>query len=183
MLAVVDYQRPSKLYRYSKHASLERSLTLGEFCLVPAVPDETVRTQQAGEQILPFKSLKPQPVAAVNYLTLSLANAWDENLFDKASGADSCLVIHNPEQFGERMHRAVRKLLPNWAGIDAAISYGAPSPLGAVFSKGKHNAHQKEWLFAWRPIQSTPSMQPVMIQIGSIESIAELRRETFQANL
>ncbi|MGZ3253152.1 MAG: hypothetical protein ACXU7D_02490 [Burkholderiaceae bacterium] len=182
MLAVVDYQRPQKLYHYSKHESLERSLIKGEFRLVPAVPDQTVRAQHGSEQILPFKSSKPQPAPALNYLTLSLANAWDEKLFDKHAGTDSCLIIHNPEEFGERIHRAVRKLLPNWAGIDAAISYGAPSPLGAAFSKSKLNANQKEWLFAWRPIQSISPVHSVVIEIGNIESIAELRRETSQAN-
>lgn len=175
MLAVVDYQRPPKLYRYSQQQWLERSLTLGEFRLLPAMPDATMRPPSKGEQILPFKSTKPQPAAAQNYLTLSLANAWDEKLFDEFSGADCCLIIHNAEEFGERIHRAVQKVLPNWAGIDAAISYGAPSPLGAAFSKAKHAAIQKEWLFAWRPTLSTPSLQAVVIQIGSIESIAELR--------
>jgi hypothetical protein len=182
MLAVVDYQRPQKLYHYSKHESLERSLTIGEFRLKPAIPDKTMPVPQAGEQILPFKSSKPQPAPALNYLTLSLANAWDERLFDKDAGADSCLVIHNPEEFGERIHRAVRKLLPNWAGIDAAISYGAPSPLGAAFTKSGQNAGQKEWLFAWRPIQSVSSMHPVVIEIGNIEGIAELRRLTSREN-
>ncbi|HEY8102851.1 MAG TPA: hypothetical protein VIF82_19090 [Burkholderiaceae bacterium] len=182
MLAVVDYQRPQKLYRYSKYESLERSFTLGEFRPLPSLPDETMRQSPGSEQILPFKPSKPQSAAAPHYLTLSLANAWDEKLFDKTAGTDSCLIIHKPEEFGERIHRAVRKLLPNWAGIDAAISYGVPSPLGAAFSKSKHNANQKEWLFAWRPIQPTSSMQPVVIQIGSIESMAELHRETFKTN-
>ncbi len=183
MLAVVDYQRPQKLYRYSQYESLERSLTLGEFRLLPAAPDQALGASQGAEQILPFKSSKPQPATALNYLTLSLAKAWDEKLFDKMTGTDSCLIIHNPEEFGERVHRAVRKILPNWAGIDAAISYGAPSPLGAAFSKSKHSAHQNEWLFAWRPIQPTAVMHPVVIQIGSIEGIAELRQESAKTSL
>lgn len=183
MLAVVDYQRPQKLYRYSQYESLERSLALGEFRLLPSVPDKVVGAPQDSEQILPFKSSKSPPAAAPNYLTLSLTNAWDEKLFDKVAGADSCLIIHNPEEFGERMHRAVRRILPNWAGIDAAISYGVPSPLGAAFSKSKHSAAQKEWMFAWRPIQPTSTMHPVVIQIGSIEGIAELRREASKTSL
>jgi hypothetical protein len=183
MLAVVDYQRPQKLYRYSQYEPLQRSLTLGEFRLLPSMPDDAKRTQQGGEQILPFKSSRPQPAAALNYLTLSLSDAWDEKLFDQTAGTDSCLIIHNPEEFGERIHRAVRKILPNWAGIDAAISYGAPSPLGAAFSKDKHDANQKEWMFAWRPIQPTATIHPVVIQIGNIESMAELRREAFKTSL
>lgn len=183
MLAVADYQRPPKLYRYSQYASLERSRNLGEFRLVPAVPDQVAYRDQDVEQILPFKSStsKSRPIA--NFLTLSLSNAWNEKLFDPTSGADACLIIHDAEQFGERIHRAVRRLLPNWAGIDAAISYGMPSPLGAMFCKGKHDADQNEWLFAWRPIHSISAMHSVVIEIGSIESIAELRRCTFKADL
>jgi len=116
-----------------------------------------------------------RPTAAKNYLTLSLTQVWNESLFDAFLGADSCLIIHDTEEFGERIHRAAQKALPSWAGIDAAVSYGAPSPLGAVFSKASSEARQREWMFAWRPTQSTMSLNPVVIQIGSIEGIAELR--------
>jgi hypothetical protein len=112
---------------------------------------------------------------AHNYLTLSLTRAWNESLFEQFAGADSCLIIHDTEAFGERIHRAAQKALPSWAGIDAAVSYGAPSPLGAVFSKSRGDARQNEWMFAWRPTQSTLSLNPILIQIGSIENIAELR--------
>jgi hypothetical protein len=175
MLAVVDYQRPPKLYQYSNCKILERSLTLGEFWLSPAIPDNSQDRPAATEQILPFKSARQQHTASQNYLTLSLANAWDEGMFNKSPHADCCLIIHEPEEFGERVHRAVRRVLPNWAGIDAAVSYGVASPLGAAFSKAKQCADQKEWLFAWRPMQPTASLHPVVIQIASIESIAELR--------
>jgi hypothetical protein len=50
-----------------------------------------------------------------------------------------------------------------------------PSPLGAAFSKNRIHAAEKEWLFAWRPTHPTLSFNPVSIQIGNIESIAELR--------
>jgi hypothetical protein len=182
MRAVVDYQRPPKLYRFAPRALLERSLTLGEFRLVPSVPDYTLHTDLSNQQILPFKSRNPMPASAANYLTLSLTTACDEKMFDTTPGADCCLIIHEPEEFGERIHRAVRTLLPNWAGIDAAVSYGAPSPLGAAFSKNKTDSFQKEWLFAWRPVQTLSSMHPVVIDIGSIERIAELRHCAIGSN-
>lgn len=163
-------RRPQKLYRYSQRQWLERSLQFGEFRLQP--PVQNAQDVPASEQILPFG-----PRASVSYLTLSLANAWDEKLFDAFAGADCCLVIHNPEEFGERIHRAAQRLLPSWAGIDAAISYGMPSPLGAAFSKTRHYAVEKEWLFAWRPTQPALACNPVVIQIGSIEGIAELRHK------
>src|ERR1035437_6519165 len=102
MLADVDCQRPQKLYRYSQQQWLKRSLTLGEFRLLPAIPDVAMQPPPKGEQILPFKSKKSHPAGTQNYLTLSLANAWDEKLFDEFSGADCCLIVHNAEEFGER---------------------------------------------------------------------------------
>lgn len=171
MIAAAAYKRPQKLYRYSQRTWLERSLQLGEFRLHPPV-QETIATA-ASDQILPFGSRAASP--STRYLTLSLANAWDEKLFDAFGGADCCLVIHDAEEFGERLHRAAQRILPSWAGIDAAISYGMPSPLGEAFSKARQYAQEKEWLFAWRPMQRTLACNPVTITIGSIEGIAELR--------
>lgn len=109
------------------------------------------------------------------FLTLSLASTWDTGLFDAFGTSDCCLVIHDAEQFGERIHRVAQRLLPSWAGIDAAISYGVPSPLGEVFSKARQHAGEKEWLFAWRPTQPALVNKPVTISIGNIDGIAELR--------
>lgn len=147
-------QRPPALYLYAQRAFLERSLAHGEFCLQP-----------------PFKS---PAVVNAGYLTLSLSSVWDPGLFDDAA-TDCCLVINNTEAFGERVHRATARVLPDWAGIDAAISYGTPSPLGNIFTKDREFASQQEWLFAWRPTQPGASVHPVVISIGSIENIAALR--------
>lgn len=166
-MSSLELPRPAKLYQYAPRAVLERSLSLGEFRLQPPT------TGPAGEQIFPFKSAAPR--AAAQYLTLALANAWDAKLFDVTADADCCLVIHNPEEFGERLHRAAQRALPNWAGIDAPVSYGIPSPLGDAFSRPKQDAARKEWLFAWRPVHATMSVSPIMIQIGSMAGIAELR--------
>jgi hypothetical protein len=166
------YQRPQTLYRYSQRQWLQRSLELGEFQLRPAAPE----TPADGDQILPFGASRSASASAA-YLTLSFADVWNEALFDTFDGADCCLVIHDPEQFGERIHRATQRILPSWAGIDAAISYGLPSPLGAAFSKTRRHAAEKEWLFAWRPTQPALGFHPVVIRIGSIEGIAELREK------
>lgn len=162
-----DIPRPRKLYRYASQASLERSLSAGEFRLRPAAEEIG---SVSSTQILPFGA-----PAAANFLTLSLSSVWDERLFDDISGAEACLVIHDTEEFGERIHRAARAALPNWAGIDAAVTYGVPSMLGMAFAREKQLARQKEWLFAWRPMSAAMSVHPVVIEIGNIEGIAELR--------
>jgi hypothetical protein len=176
-MLTADSRRPPKLYRYSQQHWLERALTLGEFRLRPAA--EEVKTNAARpEQILPFGRKTSSAANAFNYLTLSLTKVWDARLFDEFPVSDCCLIIHDTEIFGERIHRATTKMLPDWAGIDAAVSYSMPSPLGAAFSKPRHFSMQKEWLFAWRPMQAILSAHPVIIQIGSIESIAELRTKS-----
>jgi len=171
----IDSPRPPKLYRYSEQRWLERALMAGEFRLRPAADDIEYSSSRPTEQILPFGSPASRAAMPASFLTLSLAKVWDPALFEAFPGSDCCLVIHDAEEFGERIHHAAEQALPNWAGIDAGISYGVPSPLGAAFSKNKRYANQKEWLFAWRPIEPTMSLNPVVIQIGNIEGIAELR--------
>jgi hypothetical protein len=141
-----DYQRPPTLHRYALKDELEAALR-GQFRLVPAG----------------------------GFLTLSFSTAWDKRLFDVFSPADRCLVIHNTELFGERLHRAVQRALPNWAGIDGQVEYGARSPLGAAFSKSLGFSREKEWQFAWRSMSANASLNPVTINIGNIEGFAELR--------
>ncbi|MES2742294.1 MAG: hypothetical protein V4754_15275 [Pseudomonadota bacterium] len=148
-----DYQRPPTLHRYGKRGELELALTLGQFRLTPAS----------------------------NCLTLSFSQAWDRQLFD-LFGADSCLIIHNTEEFGERLHRAVQRALPSWAGIDGAIEYGARAALGAAFTKTAAEANEQEWQFAWRSMQQQASLNPVVVKIGNLENYAELRdRDTYLA--
>jgi hypothetical protein len=152
----IDSKRPSKLYYFAARSALERSISVGEFRLAPPVPDHA---PDAGQHA---------------FLTLSLTTDWNGTLFDHVPDADSCLVIHDAEEFGERVHRAAQRVLPDWAGIDAAMSYGVPSPLGKVFSNAKQRAAENEWRFAWRPMRTTGSSHPVVIRVGSLQDIAEL---------
>ncbi len=148
-----DYKRPPTLHRYAPRAELELALTAGQFRLVPSN----------------------------NCLTLSFSTVWDKGLFDLLAPADCCLVIHNSEEFGERLHRAVQRTLPSWAGIDGAVEYGVRAALGAAFTKTLADAHEHEWQFAWRAMAPQMSLNPVTIKIGSIESFAELRDREFYA--
>ena len=141
-----DYQRPPTLYRYAPQDELDAALR-GQFRLLP----------DGG------------------FLSLSFSTAWDTQLFDVFAPADRCLVIHNSEEFGERLHRAVQRALPNWAGIDGEVAYGVRSPLGAAFSKSLGQSQEKEWQFAWRSMSTGASLNPVTVNIGSIEQFAELR--------
>lgn len=169
-MVITDYQRPPKLYRYSERQWLERSLALGEFRL--RSPAENLQINHLGNTQTNGVRAVPQ------LLTLSMSSCSDDKLFDEFLPSDCRLVIHNSEEFGERIHHAAQRVLPSWVGIDAAVYYGKQSPLGITFSKNQRYASQQEWLFAWRPAQPTVTLLPIIIQIGSIESIAELCGKT-----
>lgn len=158
--------RPDKLYFYADRDSVERAFQRGEFRLRPAAPLVPPQAPQAS-QILPFgPSKSPTPAG---FLTLSLSTAL------RPATDAGWIIIHDTEEFGERLHRVVQQALPQWAGIDAAVAYGAVSPLGSVFSKARHLSMQHEWLFAWRPMQAGLAINPIQIQIGSLAKLADLQ--------
>lgn len=167
-----EASRPARLYFYADRHTAERALQTGEFRLRPSGQVEPSGATPASP-ILPFGV--PKVVPASGFLTLSLSTALSDKLATPDTAAPCCIVINNTEEFGERLHRAVHQALPQWAGIDAAVAYGAPSSLGAAFTRGRHLAGQKEWLFAWRPMQPQLTLNAVVVRIGSIESFAELR--------
>jgi hypothetical protein len=100
---------------------------------------------------------------------------WDRRLFDEFSGSDACLVIHKADEFCERMHLAAEAQLPEWTGIDGAVTYGGPSPLGVVFSKPLRFLPQQEWRFGWIPKDPVRILDSKFLTIGSIDTLAELR--------
>jgi hypothetical protein len=161
--------RPPRLYRYSKRPLLERSLEFGEFSLCAATPPGKALFN-ASNPIMPFGA----PQSNSTLLTLSLSSSSDSQLYRRFGDADCCLVIEEPEEFGERLHRAMQRLLPHWTGIDAAISYDTPSALGPIFSRRPAEAGDQEWLFAWRTAHAGLKTPTVCVQIGNLESIARL---------
>ncbi len=167
-----ESRRPAILYFHTDPVSAERALAYGEFRLTPASQGEPATRSPDSIQILPFGSRTS--ITGAGFLTLRLCSRLLDEGRQRGS-ADCCIVIRNTEEFGERLHRAVHQTLPQWAGIDAAVAYGAPSPLGAAFTKSRHLSSQHEWLFAWRPTQPTFSLRPLVVQMGSIDGIAELR--------
>ncbi|MGI4849579.1 MAG: hypothetical protein ACRYGK_15795 [Janthinobacterium lividum] len=162
-----DQARPPVLYRFSERRWIERALAEGEFRLRPMIDERILspRLQASGARLAPGSG----------YLTLALCRKFDPALFGHFDQADCCLQINDPELFGERLHRAVQRALPSWAGIDAAVTYGAASPLGKAFTKPREQAFEREWMFAWRPTQEALTLNAVVVKLGSLEKIAELR--------
>jgi hypothetical protein len=169
----IESHRPVPLYFYGERAEIERARQLGEFRLRPNGVEDASSRVLPTNSILPFGARKK--VVPGGFLTLSLSSVWHEKISRTLHNETHCLVINDTEKFGEWLHRIVQKALPQWAGIDAAVTYGKPSPLGAAFTKSVHLASQKEWLFAWRPIRLVLPLQPIVVQMGCIDGLTEVR--------
>ena len=198
----IDCRRPQKLYRYSNAKWLERSLELGEFRLRAATDygklvtdtarndDELVRIQstdgrrveikqiETGEDIIPIGTVTYRSEIHTDYLALFFSTICDPRLFNEFSDSNACLVIHEVDEFCERIHAAAEVQLPGWVGIDGAATYGGQSPLGAIFAKPLRFLQQHEWRFAWVPVEPMRNLEPVFLKIGNIEAIAEIRFKT-----
>ena len=193
----LDLTRPNKLYRYSDRQWLEKSLLFGEFRIRPASDYKTVEEDlarhddelirqysspgkdvriimESGREIAPVGDVNYRYAVGTNYLTLCFSDRCDNLLFDEFPNTNSCLIVHNVDEFCERMHNAVESALPKWAGVDGAVLYGGSSPLGAVFSKPLRFIVQHEWRFAWYPPAVQNQLMPILVSIGNIEKIAEL---------
>lgn len=194
-------QLPEKLFRYSKKAYLEDSIKHGRFRLNSAsyiaslegdrarqdtethveysFPKNRVTVSNAttGQVIPTIDGVHFQSSIETDYYLLSFTKKNESYMFEEFSGADSCLVIHDPSEFQKRMYRASNLKLPSWAGIDAHITYGGPSDYGAPFEKPFRYIFQWEWRFAWIPgfeSKTQNNLPCIFLDIGSIEDIAEI---------
>lgn len=195
---IFNCRRPSRLFRYSEQKWLHRSLYEGEFRLVPASfygelegdtarqDNELIRVQHSpadqveithvktGQRLKPIEKITYRNEILTNYYTLCFSSAWNVALFDEFSGADSCLVIHNPEAVCERIHYYAQRFLQNWSAIDASVTYRGKSDFGAFYLKDKKYSTQNEWRFTWVPPHACQELVPFNVRIGNIEQYAEL---------
>lgn len=192
----VDVSRPEKLYRYSKRRWLERSLFLGEFRLMPAsyykgleadsarqddelcrlrsvAPADVQITGDDGRIIVPIGDVEFTTRLLRDYLMACFSTRWDPVDGGGFGGCDACLVIHDPEEFLERMHVELDRVIPGGSSVDSPVSYGLPHPLGVAYSKPAFFADQYEHRLTVLPPDDRP-LSELIIRIGSIESIAEI---------
>lgn len=89
-----------------------------------------------GPAITPIGEVRYRLEIRSNHLVACFSTA--PNLFTEFPDTDACLIIHEVDQFCERLHAAAEAQLPDWAGFDAAVIYGGRHPLGAVLSRPLH---------------------------------------------
>lgn len=193
----IDLTRPPKLYRYSERKWLDRSLRFGEFRLRPAsdykdMEDSAARTDdeqhrrfvlrnpkithvRTGQPIIPIGDVVRSSSMDSDYLLLCLATMHSDHFYQDFKGSDACLIIHNPNEFFNRMYSVIDSVLPkNWGAVDGPVTYGRSSELGVAFTKAEEFMFQFEWRFACLPIPSLNTCEATIVTLGSIEDIAEV---------
>lgn len=193
----IDLTRPSKLYRYSEMKWLQRSLQLGEFRLRPAsdykgmegaaarTDDEqhrkivlrnpVITNVSTGQPIIPVSDVVMHSDTGTDYLTLCFATIYSDHFYQDFVGSDACLIIHEPNEFFNRLYTALDRVIPeSWGAVDSAVSYGSKSKLGVAFTKDEKFLFQFEWRFVCTPNVQTEKCSAVTVSIGSIEDIAEV---------
>jgi len=193
----IDLTRPDKLYRYSEMTLLQRSLRFGEFRLRPAsdytdMEDAAARTDDerkrkivlrnptitnvsTGQPIVPLGDVVMHTDTNTDYLTLCFATIYSDHFYQDFVGSDACLIIHQPNEFFNRLYKALDRVIPeSWGAADGAVTYGSKSKLGAAFTKDDKFLFQFEWRFACMPPVQTEKCSAVKVFTGSIEDIAEV---------
>lgn len=94
--------------------------------------------------------------------------------------AEVALVIHDPDAFLTRLDIAMRAQLPNWDAVAGPAQYYDPlqvTPEEVELPMWKHfrYAYQREFRAAWLPPSPITVLEPVMLEVGPLTDIAEIR--------
>ena len=102
---------------------------------------------------------------------------YEYRLFDDFS-YDSCIVIRDPQRFIEKTRSCMETALPGWDFCAAAVSYQDPSHPTAtedvLFSKHFRFTYQQEFRMVWEAPTRQSSLQPVTLDLGSLEDYCDL---------
>jgi hypothetical protein len=184
------YERPRMLFRFSKANRNAEFLRAGRIRLSPASQynDATaINAVRDDELNLRWfdKTLTAQTAEVEDYYALCMASQYDYRLFNDF-GANSCVAIHNPTEFSNRLraataqHNSTNPDRRIRALYDAPMIYFDPFALVAPetaaevhFCKHFRFAYQTEFRFVLTPVD-TSDMQPFFVELGSLEDIAEI---------
>jgi hypothetical protein len=120
-----------------------------------------------------------------NFYVWCCSKAYEPRMFVDFE-ADACLVIHELQEFAERLNRGLYQKVPVLPRMYANdVKYYDPlcpddsfseiftSRCPLFFCKDFRYAYQKEYRFSW-PMKERVELEPIEIEIGSIQDIAEL---------
>jgi len=126
----------------------------------------------------PSGNLQIKTEILTNYYVSCVAQANDLRLLDDW-GASACLIIREPLEFVRRVFVASKKELPGWHGFFKTVGYYDPffirtKEMDPFTSKHFRYFYQSEARLLWVPGNAERDLEPVFLDIGSIDDISEL---------
>lgn len=141
---------------------------------VSPIGDVTFTTRSAreiGNQLVP-----------VDYWLSSWSIEFDPRLCHEF-GANAIIVVWDPDEFAERVERAVERKRPGWTFADIPIQYFDPYDLQPSPNRRLHPSATKDFAFGYQrelrlamiqPDEPIPSGDAIVLEIGSLQDIAGL---------
>jgi hypothetical protein len=190
----------SVLVKYGKLKYLRTTLTEGRIRIAPASTyadaslNVAIQADELSEQIqfeapvegTPPPSLLNPPTHVrvlttlrfpTNYYVYCLSRTLSLRLLYDFE-ADACLIVHDPKEFSRRLLAGVREHT-QWTPSSGSVNYFDPLQVqpGQVrlpIAKHFRYAYQQEHRFVWLPPSRMEALDPLFVELGSLEDIAEI---------
>lgn len=170
-----SYSDPS-LNLARKDTELEVSILLDPAeTTVELINEETLESERPIEVI---GNLTASMNYTSDYYVYCLAMKYNARLFDDFE-ANSCLIIHQPIKFVERLYKEVSNKLPGWTGRATGVTYYDPlridrMPSSVFFQKHFRYAYQREYRIVLLPPKPIKQSEPFFLELGSFEEFCDL---------
>lgn len=145
------------------------------------LPKSSIRLTTVNGVNLPVKGNLSRSISSSNYYVLCASCGYHPELFSDFK-SDCCIVITDPNEFEDRIERAMNIKTPGWEFIAIPVQYYDPYELSLsgyldpVLSKDFLYAYQMEYRFAWRSLDNSEAEEYIYLNLDSLEDIAYLYR-------
>jgi len=169
-----SYNDPS-LNQAQKDSELERSILLDPSeTKIELVDEHTLKSEKRIEAI---GNITATIDCTSDYYVYCLSLVYDARLFDDFE-ADSCVVIHEPIKFVERLYKDFAQRFPGWRGRATGVAYYDPlliaqMPESVFFHKHFRYAYQKEYRIVLLPPKPVKRLEPFFVGLGSLEEFCD----------
>lgn len=140
--------------------------------------DHSRITTMDGKEI-PIKGDVKRTVSFPDYFVLCMSCDWDLTLFEDFQ-ADSCVMIHNPAEFAQRIEKAAKIYLDGWYFFHGPLQYFDPYEMDRneffdpAMSKSFYYAYQREYRFLWVHQGGKEASGFHLLDLGDLNDVAKL---------
>ncbi|WJM81070.1 hypothetical protein [Pectobacterium brasiliense] len=115
-----------------------------------------------------------------NYYVHCFSSGYNFREYDDFE-ADACIVIKEPRQFIKNLFKHAKKHLPDYDYFASHVKYldplnCEPNDVDLFYCKHFKYSYQNEFRAIWIPKSPTFKLEPIFIEIGSMEKYAKLIR-------